>query len=69
MKRQSVKSSNLVSVGWERNILEIEFQSGAVYQYFGAPERVYYALLQAKSVGKYFEEHIRNGYPYQRVKN
>ena len=29
MKRQSVKSSNIVSIGWENDILEIE-----IYLYF-----------------------------------
>ena len=36
MKRQSVESSNLASVGYdeEKQILEVQFKHGGVYQYF-----------------------------------
>ena len=33
MYRTPVKSSRMVSVGWEHNILEIEFPDGVIYQY------------------------------------
>ena len=70
MERQSVVSSNLKSVGYdlESNTLEIEFQSGAVYQYYGVPLEVYEALMRASSHGKYFHAKIRDRYPYRRVK-
>lgn len=43
MKRQSVESSNLASIGYdaENEILEVEFKHGGVYQYFDVPENVY----------------------------
>ena len=63
MIRQPVESSNLRSVGYdeESRTLEIEFHSGAVYQYYDVPSEVYQELLSAPSLGKYFHAHIRTG--------
>ncbi len=37
MYRTPVKSSRMVSIGWEHNILEIEFPDGVIYQYPNVP--------------------------------
>lgn len=69
MKRQSVESSNLASVGYdaENEILEVEFKHGGVYQYFDVPENVYDELMNADSHGVYFSANIRNDYDYQKM--
>ncbi len=54
MQRQQVDSSNLKSIGYEKQVLEIEFQNGDVYQYFDVPKDEYIALMNAESHGKYF---------------
>jgi hypothetical protein len=45
-------------------VLEIEFQSRAVYQYFDVPETVHEEFWKAESKGKYFNLEIRDGYPF-----
>ena len=40
---------------------------GAVYRYFTVPRPVFEELLAAASKGAYFNRHIRDGLPYQRV--
>jgi hypothetical protein len=69
MQRTPVQSSNLLSVGYDRlnRVMEIEFNSGHVYQYFNVPEEIYIGLLNASSHGKYFHQHIRNAYQYRQV--
>ena len=69
MDRTPVGSSNLVSVGYEATTLtlEVEFLSGAVYQYFDVPEFEWQGLMQASSHGTYFNAHIRDMYRYTRV--
>lgn len=64
MKRESVSSSNLASVGYdaENQILEIEFYHGGVYQYFDVPKEEYKALMEADSHGKYFAANIKGHY-------
>lgn len=60
MQRKNVDSSSIKSVGHtEKDGLEIEFTSNAVYRYPTVPASVYQALLQAESVGKFFGANIR----------
>jgi hypothetical protein len=69
MERTSVKSSNLSSVGYDpvRRMLEIEFNSGGIYQYSGVPEYEYDGLMNAASKGTYFGQNIKNKYSYRKV--
>jgi len=69
MIRQIVISSELRSIGYvpERAMLEVEFQSGGVYQYFGVPEVVFAGLVSASSKGRYFNANIREVYFYRRI--
>ena len=64
MERQSVSSSNIASVGHdaETNTLEVEFNSGAVWQYASVPQETYEALVSAVSVGKAFNSMIKGQY-------
>ena len=70
MNRQPVSSSNLRSVGYDSSTktLEIEFNSGGVYQYYGVPPIVYQELMNAPSHGKYFHAHIKGVYRYARIR-
>ncbi|MDO8899597.1 MAG: KTSC domain-containing protein [Bacteroidales bacterium] len=69
MKRQAVESSNLASVGYdeEKQILEVQFNHGGIYQYFEVPKNVYEELMNADSHGVYFSANIRNDYEYQKM--
>jgi hypothetical protein len=69
MDRQSVSSTSLKSVGYDPSarVLEIEFQSGEVYQYSGVPEADYTALMAASSKGSHFLGHLKDCYPHRRV--
>ena len=69
MDRIQVVSSNIRSVGYEADIgiLEIEFTSGSIYQYFDVPEREYEELMNAASIGKYFNRKIKDNYRYRQV--
>ena len=67
MERESVVSSNIESIGWENDILEVEFLNGGIYQYFGVPKDVYEDMLIAESVGKYLHYYIKGFYNYQKV--
>ena len=70
MDRQPVRSSNIRSVGYEEvaRMLEVEFHSGGVYRYSGVPEMVYRCLMRAVSKGSYFHQHIKDQYPFVRVR-
>ena len=66
MERQAVESSVIGAVGHTR-VLEIEFETGPVYQYFNVPEEVYTGLLESESKGKYFNANIRGKYPFREL--
>jgi hypothetical protein len=50
----------------ERQRLQIEFADGRVYSYSGVPDTLYIALLKAESRGRFFNEMIRNRFPYEK---
>jgi hypothetical protein len=52
----------------ERGELRILFQSGLEYIYQGVPREQYEAMRRAYAKGEYFNRHIRDKFPYQRVK-
>lgn len=51
MIRKEVSSSRIRSVGWEKNILEIEFHNGSVYQYFNVSYTEYVSFMNQPSLG------------------
>lgn len=69
MDRQTVSSSNLVSVGYDESssTLEVEFKGGAVYQYFNVPLFEYERLMAAPSHGVYFSANIKDKYAFERT--
>ncbi len=71
IEREPVESSSLVSIGFvrEARILEIEFRSGAIYQYLGVPQSVFEQLKKAESKGRYFAQSIRGKYEFRRIES
>ena len=70
MKRSYVTSSNIASIGYDASsmILEVEFHSGAVYQYYDVPESLFEGLMSADSHGRYLNEFIKKGgFRYARI--
>jgi hypothetical protein len=67
--RIPVDSSNINSIGYdeESSTLEIEFHSGAIYQYFDVSFPVYDGLMEADSKGQYLSQHIKGKYRYVKV--
>jgi len=69
MERQFVESSMIKSIGYDAqsSTLEIEFNSGAVWQYFDFPESLWYEFESSESKGKFFHGQIKNQYRESRV--
>ena len=62
----AVESTTLATVAYDkaRGLLQLEFRSRAIYQYFGVAAAVHEALLCAPSKGSYFNRFIRGRFPY-----
>ena len=69
VEKLPVKSRILRSVGYDESTktLEIEFQTGLVYQYAGVPPKVYADLMHSEAIGKYFSEKVRPRFPAKQV--
>lgn len=69
MFRIPVTSSNIQSIGYDSQsaILEVEFTSGDIYQYFNVPEHLYQQFLSTSSHGQFLNDYIRYNYRYQKV--
>jgi len=69
MRVSAVESTTLVTVSYDdaRELLQLEFCSRAVYQYFNVPAVVHQSLLAASSKGRYFNQAIRGRFPYRLI--
>ncbi|HET6581318.1 MAG TPA: KTSC domain-containing protein [Methanoregula sp.] len=69
LERQPVKSRILRSMGYDEStkILEIEFQTGLVYQYAGVPLKVYRELMRSDEIGKYFTDKVRTRFRTKQI--
>ncbi len=70
MNRTAVRSRDIAIVGYdpETSTLEITFRIGGVYRYFEVPVEAYQALMSSPSQGKYFDQHIKYSYRYEKVR-
>jgi hypothetical protein len=70
MINNMVLSREIEWIGYEhkRNMLQVEFIVGAIYQYENVPETVYQEFLTAPSHGRFFESNIKNKYHVRKVR-
>jgi hypothetical protein len=68
LRRERVSSSAISSVGYDpdASVLEVEFSSGAVYDYYGVPPKVFHALMKAPSKGTFLSRRIRDRYEFEK---
>lgn len=64
----NVESSHLRKIEHNGRDLYITFKNGSIYEYDNVPETLVHNMLAATSKGKYFWKHIRDQYPYRKVK-
>jgi len=62
-----VESSAMTDVDYDgAGLLRIRFADGDWYRYFDVPPSVAAGLQNADSRGRYFQQHIRDRYRYER---
>lgn len=69
MERDYVESTMIRSYGFDSSTstLEVEFNNGAIWQYFDVPENLYYEMKVSSSCGKFFNTNIRGHYSESKV--
>ncbi len=70
MRRTPVTSTTLRSVGYNEKdkILQLEFTSGEVYEYDKVPISTYKKLMKAGSLGRFFNDEIKDIYTFCQLK-
>lgn len=69
IERQPVVSSDIASIGYDESsqTLEIEFKATGLYRYFSVPKDLYDGLARTPSPGKYFLQHIKGKYAWEKL--
>ena len=69
MEREYVESTMIRSYGFDSSIsiLEVEFNSGAVWQYYDVSESLYYEMKSSSSCGKFFNANIKGQYSESQI--
>ena len=70
MKRVPVESSQIKEIGYDEAnmVLEVQFKRGnAVYQYVEVPPDVADNLIDAESLGKFFNANVRDKYQFTKL--
>lgn len=62
-----VKSSNIYSINYDNNKLQIKFLKGGVYEYYGVPENLFNEFMNASSKGKFARKYIYNNYRFKKI--
>jgi hypothetical protein len=58
----AVNSSAIRAVGYDGYTLTVEFLTGRIYDHPGVPYSVYAGLMNASSMGAYYNRYIRGRY-------
>lgn len=69
MLRIPVKSSDVISVGYDGNdrLLEVEFHGGRVYRYRNVEPEMHAQFMKADSYGQFLFSYINGRYRYEKV--
>ena len=69
MERTPVKSSNVAGIGYdpETKLLEVEYNSGAIYHYHDVEPALHLGLSHAGSPGGYISDRIKGKHKCTKV--
>ena len=70
MRRDPVSSKSIASIGYnaDAETLDVEFVTRRVYRYRGVEADVFEDFRAAQSKGTFFNAHIKDAYPFMRLK-
>ena len=70
MEKTRVKSNTIRTVGYDEptQILEIDFQQGGTYRYFGVSKKIYDSMIKPSTTpDEYYERFIKNRYRHEKI--
>ena len=71
MRRKRVDSSAIAAIGYDDrlNVIEVEFTTGRIYDYFMVPPFIHDELIHADSICRYFNRTVKPKYRGILVRN
>jgi hypothetical protein len=69
-EKSTFDSTSLAGASYDRQarLLELEFRTGAIYRYREVPPEIHAGLLRAASKGRYFTQHIRGRFAFEKIR-
>ena len=66
---ETPESSNIARFKYDesKQVLDVEFKHGGMYEYFDVPESIYQQMKSASSKGQFLAQNIKGHYRYARV--
>lgn len=64
MEMIKVSSSAISAIGYDENLkrMKITFKQGKTYDYCGVPKNVFEKFKSASSLGRYYDQYIKDNY-------
>lgn len=63
IKMNSVQSTSISAIGYKRRTMNVQFNSGKLYEFKKVPRAQFDNFSQALSKGKFFNQEIKDVYP------
>jgi KTSC domain len=69
MEMSPFESSNIEAIGYdpETQEMHVRFKDGATYAYSNVPPGAHQQLIQARSVGSHFHQHIKGRFTHRKL--
>jgi len=63
----TINAASIVDINFKSQTLQISFDDGNSYEYFGVPKSIYIKLVNADSQGRFARRHICTSYTYRNI--
>lgn len=67
VKMQTVASSSISEIGYNRRRMNVKFNSGRTYEFKKVPRAIFDNFTHSTSKGAFFNENIKENYPFIQV--
>lgn len=62
IKMNTVESSSIFKVGYRRRVMQVQFNSGRVYEFRKVPRATFDQFMRSHSKGEFFNREIKGAY-------
>jgi len=65
---ETITNSGIEDFSFKKQVLEVKFTDGSVYEYLGVQEKIYVKLCQSATQYRFGKRHIFNSFLYRQIK-